>query len=99
MPEPFDVYADAFIITLTPFGANLSFEIREAHPSPNAPPPLRRLGTVRMSVEHLKLMAMMLRNQVRAMESQSGVRFEVDTRVLAQLGIGKEDWDSFWKVS
>lgn len=97
MPEPFDVYADAFIVSITPFGANLSFEIREAHPSPNAPAPLRRLGTVRMSVEHLKVMGMILRNQVRAVESQSGVKFEVDTQVLSQLRIPKEDWDSFWK--
>ena len=97
MTEPFDVYSDAFLVTITPFGANLSFEMHEAHPSPNALVPTRRLGTVRMSLEHLKVMAMMLRNQVRKAESQSGVKYEVDTRVLSQLGIAREDWDSFWK--
>ncbi len=97
MSEPFDVYADAFIVSVNPFGANLSFELREAHPSPNAPSPLRRLGTIRMSVEHLKLMAMMLRTQVRNLESGSGVKYEIDNRVLSQLGIAREDWDSFWK--
>jgi len=96
MSEPFDVYADAFLVTITPFGANLSFERRDAHPSPNAPPSMTRLGTVRMSVEHLKVITMMVRNQIRLAESQSGIRFDVDTGVLSQLRIAREDWDLFW---
>lgn len=48
----FDVYSDQFSITLTPFGANLSFAIREAHPSPTASPQVKQIGTVRMSAEH-----------------------------------------------
>jgi hypothetical protein len=97
MAEPFDVYADQFLITLTPFGANLSFQAREAHPSPHAVPASTPLGTVRMSVEHLKVMVMMVRNQVKTMESQTGVKFDVPTDVLSQLKIAREDWDYFWK--
>ena len=96
MAEQFDSYADAFLVTLTPFGANLSFEVREAHPSPNAAPTMTRLGTIRMSVEHLKVMAMMIRRQIKRNEGESGVRFDVDTRILSQLQIAREDWDSFW---
>ncbi|GAI46098.1 unnamed protein product [marine sediment metagenome] len=35
--EAFDEFTDAFTITLTPFGANISFAVREAHPSPGKP--------------------------------------------------------------
>lgn len=97
MAEPFDLYADQFLVTLTPFGANLSFEVREPHPSTHGAPSSVKLGTVRMSTEHLKVMVMMIRNQVRAVESQSGVKFEVPTNVLSQLNIALEDWESFWK--
>jgi len=97
MAEPFNVYADSFLVTITPFGANLSFEVREAHPSPHSPQTSARLGTVHMSVEHLKVMVMMIRNQVKAVESQSGVQFEVPTNILSQVQIAPEDWDSFWK--
>ena len=32
MTEPFDVYTDAFIVTVTPWGANVSISLREPHP-------------------------------------------------------------------
>lgn len=97
MAEPFDVFADAFIITVTPFGANLSFEVRQAHPSQTAPQTTTRLGTVRMSVEHLKLMIMMTRNQVKRVEDDSGIKYEVPSNILAQLQIAPEDWAVFWQ--
>lgn len=97
MSEPFDVYANQFLITLTPFGANLSFRVQEPHPSGQSVPASTDLGTIRMSIEHLKTMIMMMRNQVRTIETQSGVRFEVPTNVLAQLNIAPEDWDAFWR--
>jgi len=32
------------------------------------------------------------------MESDTGIKIEVDSRVLNNLGIGREDWDNFWKT-
>ena len=96
--EPFDLYADQFTITLTPFGANLSFGVREPHPSPSQTPTSDHLGTMRMSVEHLKTMVMVMRRQVMQVESQTGVRHEVPRDVLNQIHIPPEDWDAFWKM-
>jgi len=96
MGEPFDVYADAFLITLSPFGANVSFEVREAHPSPQRSQTTTRLGTVRMSLEHLKVMVVMMKKQVKTLEEQSGVTYGVPTNILSQLQIPPEDWDVFW---
>ncbi len=95
--EPFDDYADGFTISLTPFGANLSFAVREAHPSPGRAPQVQHLGTIRMSVEHLKTMVMIIRRQILLVESQTGIKAEVPRDILQQLQIPIEDWESFWK--
>ncbi|MBI4330749.1 MAG: hypothetical protein HY673_05680 [Chloroflexi bacterium] len=95
---PFDEYADQFTITVTPFGANLSFAVREAHPAPGGRiPQAIHLGTVRMSVEHLKTMVVMIRRQVMQVEAQTNVTADVPGQILNQLQIAPEDWQSFWK--
>ena len=95
--QPFDAYSDAFTVTITPFGANLSFSVREAHPSPGRPPQAKHLGTLRMSIEHLKSVVWMTRQQIRNMEGQMGVKAEVPRTILNQLSIPPDDWDDFWK--
>jgi len=95
--EEFDEFADQFTVTITPFGANLSFAMREAHPSAGHPPQAKTLGTIRMSVEHMKTMVMILRRQIRQVETQTGVKAEVPLEILNQLQISQGDWDDFWK--
>ena len=95
--ESFDLYADAFTVTITPFGANLSFSLHEAHPSANRPPQLKQLGTIRMSVEHLKTVVWMTRHQIRQVEGQMGVKAEIPSSILNQLNIPPQDWEDFWK--
>lgn len=97
LEEQFDEFADQFTVTITPFGANLSFSVREAHPSPGKPQQARDLGTIRMSVQHLKTMVMVLRRQIRQVETQTAVKAEVPQEILNQLQISKDDWDDFWK--
>ena len=95
---PFDVYADAFTITITPFGSNLTFAIREAHPSASQVPKVENLGTIRMSTEHLKTMVMMIRNQILQIEDKAGIKAEVSMDILNQMHLAQEDWDSFWRM-
>lgn len=97
--ETFDEYVDQFTITLTPFGANLSFAVSEAHPSVGRAPQSRHLGTIRMSVEHLKTMVMMIRRQILTVEEQTRVKADVPRDILNQMQIAPEDWDNFWKWS
>lgn len=96
MDGPFDIYCDAFTITITPWGANMSFDLREPHPAPTSIQQPKRLGTIRMSNEHLKTLIFMLRQQMMKYEEETGARAEVPTQILAQLGIAPEDWDVFW---
>jgi hypothetical protein len=95
--ETFDLYSDAFTVTITPFGANLTFSLREAHPSPSQNPKTQTLGTMRMSVEHLKVLIWICRKQIRQVEGQMGVSAEVPMSVLNQLGIPPDEWREFWK--
>jgi len=94
--EPIDVYADQFMVTFGPYGANLSFQLSVPHPGPGAPPPAQRIATVRMSIEHIKSMAYLIVKNVKLMERDLGVKYDLPTQILAQHGIGREDWDSFW---
>ena len=96
MTDAFDLYSDAFTVTVTPWGANLSFQLREAHPSPTSVQQPAHLGTIRMSNEHLKTVIFMLRRQVLLHEEGTGTSYAVPTQILSQLGIAREDWDAFW---
>ena len=97
MVEPIDAYADQFMLTTTSWGANLSFLVNVPHPEPTKPVAAERVATIRMSNEHLKVMAMIIVRQIKKMETESGVNCEVDRRLLNNLGIAPDDWDDFWK--
>ncbi|MBI4233187.1 MAG: hypothetical protein HY686_01960 [Chloroflexi bacterium] len=97
MPEPLDVYADQFMVSAGPYGASLTFMLSPAHPDPHTPSPAARLVTVRMSVEHLKSMAVIIARHVRQVERQTGVSYELPSNMLGQMGIAREDWDAFWR--
>ena len=97
MEEPIDVYSDQFMVTTTAFGANLSFYVNTPHPEQTKPVAPERLATIRMSIEHLKVMTMIIARQVKKMESDTGVKIAMDRRVLNSLGIAPDDWEEFWK--
>ena len=97
MVEPIDTYADQFMVTITSWGANLSFLVNTPHPEATKPVAAERVATIRMSNEHLKVIAMIIVRQIKKIETDSGVKCEVDSRVLNSLGIAPEDWDEFWK--
>lgn len=98
MVEPIDVYSDQFMVTITSYGANLSFYLNTPHPEQAKVVPAERIATIRMSNEHLKVMAMVIVRQIKKMESDTGIRTSIDNRVLNSLGIAPEDWEGFWKI-
>lgn len=96
MPEVIDVYSDQFSIGLGPYGANLMFALTPAHQDVTSPKPPEQLATIRMSIEHLKVMAILITRQVKKMESDLGVTYKIPSQILNSLGFAPEDWDLFW---
>jgi len=98
MAESLDIYSDSFQVNTGPYGSTLNFMLSQSTP----PPPGRisepeTLATIRMSLEHLKLMTFVLRRQIMIHEQQNGVSIQIPTQVLSSLGISIDDWDALWK--
>ena len=98
MPDdPVDVYSDQVVINIGPFGCALNFRLSPATPpAGGGAAPGQAVATIRMSLEHLKIMAFMLRRQLVEFEGQQGIQVQVSQDVLNQLRIGREDWDGQW---
>lgn len=97
MPDSVDVYADQIGINIGPFGCALNFALSASvPPAGGGAMPGHPVATVRMSLEHLKLMTFILRKQLLQFEETSGVRVPISQDVLNQLRIGREDWDEQW---
>ena len=82
MGEPIDVYSDQFMVTTTSWGANLSFLINTPHPDPTKVTPPERLATIRMSNEHLKVMAMIIVRQLKNIETQEQDQYPIIVKEL-----------------
>lgn len=85
------VYADAVQLGVGAFTVSLTFSIAPiAQPGTQAP---EAVAVVRMSPEHAKLMAILLRKQLKQFEENLGAPIAILPQVYQQLGISaKEDW-------
>lgn len=98
MPDPSDHYADQFQISVGPYGCTLSFLLsKPTPPTPGTPVQADRLSTVRMSLEHLKVMTFLVRRQLVQYERDTGIDVQLPGDLLNSLRIGREDWDEFWR--
>ena len=88
-----DVYVDNFRVTVGVFGVNMTFSLSEPHPTQGGVP---RAGEekvrLRMSLEHAKTVAMLLRKQLKNYEDGSGVKIQLPAGVYTTLGVAEEDW-------
>ena len=85
-----EIYADGVQIGLGPFGAVLSFMLQPVGGTGAAGV---RVCNIRMSLEHAKVLAILLRKQVLAYEGSLGGEIPLHPQLYTQLGISKqEDW-------
>jgi hypothetical protein len=97
MADIVDVYSDGVSLNVGPFGCALNFAMSPATAQGGVPAALAQpVATIRMSLEHLKVMAFLIRRQLRDYERQSGVEVPIPADVLNQLRIGREDWEECW---
>ena len=85
-----DVYCDALEILATPFGLVLNLSQRA--PVQGTDPAIP-VAHVRMSLEHAKVMAIILRKVLKSHEDAQGAPIPLHPSVYSQMGISRdEDW-------
>jgi len=90
-----EVYSDQFMISGGPYGLLINLNKSPTEPGPGKVPVT--VARVWMSYEHAKMVAFMLCRHIKKIESDAGISYPVNTKVLSSLGIGMEDWEAFWK--
>ncbi len=99
MNEVADVYSDQFQLNLGPYGATLNFSLSDpTPPSPGSAPKMERKATVRLSLEHLKVMTFVLVRQIKQYENQTGADIRIPAQILNSIGISLEDWNFLWRA-
>jgi hypothetical protein len=90
MDEPI-LYSDGIQVGISPFTVTLTFTVAPpAQPGTQVPIPVT---TIRMSPEHAKVMAIILRKQLKQFEQQLGRDIALPHQVFQQLGLSPvEDW-------
>jgi len=90
--EVFDVFADQFSLALSAWSAGLIFgqtTLRLLPSDPTAPPEV--VAVIRMSPQHAKAVAMVLRKSLKQLERENG-ELTVPEKILKLLELSQEDW-------
>jgi hypothetical protein len=90
-PDVPEIYADSAQISSSPFGVAMSLGTNPPHHSGPNPPQMRTQIVVRMSLEHAKVVAMLLRRQLKEFERHNG-EIPLPPELYTSLGVAKEDW-------
>ncbi len=85
------LYSDGIQVGISPFTVTLGFTVApQAQPGTQVPIPVT---TIRMSLEHAKVMSIILRKQLKQFEQQLGREIALPHQVYQQLGLSlTEDW-------
>lgn len=87
-----DVYIDQMKVSTSVFGVNITFSLSEPHPTAGGTPQPTDKVRIRTSLEHAKIMTMLLKKQLKKYEKETGIDIGIPSQVYANLGIAKEDW-------
>jgi hypothetical protein len=101
MADIFDEYIDQYTMGAGGvYGVSLNF--RKSNPKPVVPGSdlgTTEIGTIRMSLEHFKVMIFLMKRQMDEIESQFGTEIQLPIQVMNSLRIAPEDWQKFWQRS
>lgn len=90
-----EFYSDQFMVSGGPYGMVIGLRKSAPEPGPGKVP--ETVARVWLSYEHAKTMTFVLCRQIKRIEREAGVSYPVPAKVLSDLGIGMEDWETFWK--
>lgn len=87
-----DVYTDSFQFSVSPYGVSFTFGVNPPHLAPARAEPAKELVVLRMSLENAKVLAMMLRRNLKSYEREQSLEVALPPGLYTQLGIAREDW-------
>lgn len=88
-----DIYVDQLRMTVGVFGVNMTFGLSEPHPTQGGMPRASdEKVRLRMSPQHAKIMAMLLKRQLKTYERDTGTVIQLPANVYTGLGVAEEDW-------
>lgn len=86
-----DLYTDSVLIHTGPFGVLFAFAMQP--PGQTGTMPTVKVCNLRMSLEHAKVVAILLRKQLQTFETDMGSPIPLHPKLTQGLGISKqEDW-------
>ncbi len=89
MPDVPEFYSDGIEVNLTmPWTVGLTWSLKGFDPERKPKPQV----IIRMSPEHAKVVAMILKRQLKNYESQSGTTINLPQELYGKLGLPPEDW-------
>ena len=90
--QPLDIYSDSFQFAVGPYGISLTLGTSPANSTPGHIVQPKEHVVVRMSLEHAKVVAMVLRRTLKRYEMENGLEIALPPGLYTQLGIAREDW-------
>ena len=91
-PQVPEYYVDSFRMSSGAFGVALTLGMRPPHPEPARPTGPKDLAIVRMSLEHAKVMAMIMRRTLKEYERGTGCVINLPAKLCNEMGLSLEDW-------
>jgi hypothetical protein len=94
-PDIPDFYTDRMRLTVTVFGVNVTFGLSAPHPEETGAGNLLdvlEVVRVRMSLEHAKVMGMLLKKQIKIYEAGTKTQIAIPLEVINSLELGNEQW-------
>jgi hypothetical protein len=95
LPDIPDFYVDRMRLTVTVFGVNITFGLGNPHPEEGNPEDVLDVMEnvrLRMSLEHAKLMAILLRKQIKSYEEKNESIVALPKSILEALKLTDNDW-------
>jgi hypothetical protein len=88
-----DLYTDTVQVGVGPFGILLAFAMAPAGAGQLGGGQPIKVCNLRMSIEHAKILSIILRKNIKTFEGQLGSDIPIHPQVLQQLGLSiREDW-------
>lgn len=89
----FDEYFDSFQLSVSPYGVAMMLQRSPGQPAPAGQQVPTNIGVARTSLEHAKVMTMILRRQLKKFEEDSGFQIRIPHALMNNMGLAEEDWD------